>query len=318
VPVSTRADNPLISIVIPVLDEEECIVEFADRARAALREAGARCEIIFVDDGSRDATPELIAALHQADPADRAAWWPNVRVKRIVFTAGLAYARGDAVVTMDGDLQHPAASLPALIETWRAGADVVSTVRRETGASGRLKVLTSRLFYWLMSTIAAVPLLKGGADFRLMDRRVVDYLNGLPERSIFLRGLVPWLGFKQQVVEYDSGRRFAGRSKFSPGRMLRLALNGLFSFSVVPLRMISLLGLFTITLGFLYGIFALYHFLTGQITGPDGWTSLMVVMLLFGGIQLLSLGIVSEYIARVCEEVKHRPRYVVESTSGFE
>ena len=317
-PVESRADSPVISVVIPVLDEEECVVEVADRVRAALREVGARWELIFVDDGSRDATPDRIAALRETDPAVRTIRFTRSFGHQAALAAGLAHARGDAVVTMDVDLQHPPAVLPALIEAWRSGADVVNTVRRETGATRRVKVLTSRLFYWLMSTIAAVPLLKSGADFRLLDRRVVNDLNGLQERFIFLRGLIPWLGFTQQVIEYDSGPRFAGRSKFSPLRMLRLALNGIFSFSVVPLRLISLLGLVTVGFGIGYGIFAVYRFLTDQLTGPSGWTSLMVVILFFGGVQLLSLGIVSEYLARIYEEVKRRPRYVVESTSGFE
>ena len=317
-PIPTRAKSPLISVVIPVLDEEECVVEVADRVRAALREVGVRWELIFVDDGSRDGTPEAIAALRETDPAVTTIRFTRSFGHQAALVAGLAHARGDAVVTMDVDLQHPPAVLPLLIEAWWTGAEVVNTVRRETGASRRVKVLTSRLFYSLMSTIAAVPLLKNGADFRLLDRRVVDDLNDLQERFMFLRGLIPWLGFTQEVVEYDSGPRFAGRSKFSLWRMLHLALNGILSFSVVPLRLISLLGLVTIGVGITYGIYALYHFLTDQLSGPSGWTSLMVVILCFGGVQLLSLGIVSEYLARIYEEVKRRPRYVVESISGFE
>jgi dolichol-phosphate mannosyltransferase len=232
--------------------------------------------------------------------------------------AGLHHAKGDAVVTMDGDLQHPPEFLPKLIEAWREGTDVVGTVRHQTEAEpGGLKGSVSKLFYRLMSTLTSVRVRPAAADFRLLDRRAVDAFNSLEEHFVFMRGLVPWLGFSEVHFDYEVGKRFAGEGKYRLWRMFRLALDGIFSFSVVPLRVISILGLFTTAFGIVFGIFALISFATGRVDGA-GWTSVVVLILIFGGVQLLSLGIVSEYVGRTYEEVKRRPRYVIESLSGID
>ena len=314
----TRPNNPLISIVVPVLDEEGCVDELAQRIDEALSAQAVRHEIVFVDDGSRDHTPDRIAALHRA----------NSRVKSVRFTrsfghqaaliAGLRHARGDAVVTMDADLQHPPEFLPKLIEFWREGNDVVSTVRLHTESEpGGVKESVSKLFYRLMSAIASVPVRPAAADFRLLDRCAVDAINTLDERFVFMRGLVPWLGFSEAHFEYEIGSRFAGKSKYRWWRMFNLALDGIFSFSFAPLRLISVLGLFTTVLGIAFGIYALVPHATGQLDDA-GWTSAIVLILIFGGIQLLSLGIVGEYVGRTYEEVKRRPRYVIESLIGID
>jgi len=309
----TRPDDPLVSIVVPVLDEEACIDNLVHRIRNALGDT-TRYEILFVDDGSRDDTPRRIAEAHQQDKAVRCLRFTRSFGHQAALVAGLAHARGDAVVTMDGDLQHPPESLPLMIDAWKEGADVVHTVRR--GAQRRGKDRSGRLFYRLMRSLTHLPVVPAGADFRLLDRRVVDQFNNLEEHFVFLRGLIPWLGFPAAEIQYDVEPRFAGESKYRVWPMLRLALNGVFSFSVLPLRLITLLGIGTTLLGIVYGVFALVSYLTGRVTGPSGWTSLMVVMLIFGGVQLLSLGVVSEYLGRVYEEVKRRPRYVIESKTG--
>jgi glycosyltransferase involved in cell wall biosynthesis len=313
-----RPGDPLVSIVVPVLDEEGCVGELARRVAEVMRAAGARHELIFVDDGSRDATAERIAALRAADPAVKAIRFTRSFGHQAALAAGLEFARGDVVVSMDGDLQHPPELIPRLLEAWRAGADVVHTVRRRPpGAASSWKEALSRVFYRAMSLLARAPVVPASADFRLLDRCAVDAFNALEERFLYARGLVPWLGFAEQRLEYEVAERFAGRSKYRLWPMLRLGLDGIFSFSVLPLRLISLLGLLTTLFGIAYGIFWLISFAFGRVEG-SGWTSLVVLILVFGGVQLLSLGIVSEYVGRTYEEVKRRPRYVIESLSGIE
>jgi dolichol-phosphate mannosyltransferase len=194
----------------------------------------------------------------------------------------------------------------------------VNTVRQApAGERSGLKEGVSRLFYGIMATLTSVNVTPAAADFRLLDRRAVDAFNSLEERFVFMRGLVPWLGFSETSYDYEVGTRFAGRSKYHLWRMFRLALDGIFSFSVVPLRLIAILGLFTTLFGIAFGIFALVSYVTGRVEFA-GWTSVVVLILIFGGVQLLSLGIVSEYVGRTYEEVKRRPRYVIESLTGIE
>jgi dolichol-phosphate mannosyltransferase len=314
----TRAEDPLISLVVPVLDEEDCVDEFARRARAAAERVGVRYEILFVDDGSRDATPERIARLRESDPDVKTIRFTRSFGHQAALAAGLRYARGDAVVTLDGDLQHPPELLGELLAHWRRGADVVHTLRREAPAErATWKHRFGRLFHRAISLLSAVPMPAGSADFRLLDRVVVDRFNAMDEHFVFVRGLVPWLGFPDARVEYEPGERFAGATKYSPVRMTRLALDGIFSFSVLPLRLITLLGLITTLFGVVFGIFWLVSYLFGRVDASN-FTSLVILILVFGGVQLLSIGIVSEYVGRTYEEVKRRPRYVIDSTGGID
>lgn len=314
---AARPEAPLVSIVVPVLDEEDCVDELARRVREAVTSAGARYEILFVDDGSRDGTPLRIHELRARDEAVRSIRFTRSFGHQSALLAGLRFAKGDAVVTMDGDLQHPPEVLPRLIDAWRAGADVVHAIREDgSRQGGAWKDRSSALFYRVINRLGAVPVPPGGADFRLLDRRALRALNDLPEHFAFLRGLIPWLGFSDAQVAYDAGERFAGRSKYDLRRMLRLALDGIFSFSVVPLRLITLLGILTTLFGVAYGVFALSAHLMGRV--QTGWTSLIVLVLVFGGVQLLSLGIVSEYVGRTYEEAKRRPRYVIDRVEGVD
>jgi glycosyltransferase involved in cell wall biosynthesis len=313
----TRPERPLVSVVVPVLDEAECVAELVRRVREAVEATGCRWEIVFVDDGSRDDTAQRVLALREGDPQVKLVRLTRSFGHQAALAAGLLLATGEVVVTMDGDLQHPPERLPELLEQWRAGADVVHTVRLgHTPTGGMLKDGTSRFFYRLMGMLSGLPMVPGGADFRLLDRRAVDAFNALPEHFVFVRGLVPWLGFAEARVEYAAERRGGGEAKFDFHRMIRLALDGIFSFSVAPLRFITLLGLGTTLFGVVFGIFSLVAWFLGNVEGR-GWTSIVVLILVFGGVQLLSLGIVSEYVGRVYEEVKRRPRYVVESLHGL-
>jgi glycosyltransferase involved in cell wall biosynthesis len=315
---SSRPIDPLVSLVVPVLNEEGCIEEFVRRARAACELAEVRYEIIFVDDGSGDQTPALIESVQKTDRCVRTVRFTRSFGHQAALSAGLSFAVGDAVVTMDGDLQHPPEFIVELVAAWREGADVVYTDRKAAeGGRHSLKARMSNAFYLALSRLTSLPAEASSADFRLMDRRAVEGFNQLAEHFVFVRGLVPWLGFRSTKIEYTVEGRFAGETKFTPRRMARLALDGIFSFSVVPLRLITLVGMFTVAIGTVYGIFALGSFFLGRFD-DTGWTSIIVLILMFGGVQLMSLGIVSEYIGRIYEEVKGRPRYIVESKSGFD
>lgn len=313
---SERHPDPLVSIVAPVLDEEGCVGEFVTRTRRVLRDSARRFEILLVDDGSRDATPARIAEHRLQDPSVKSIRFTRSFGHQSAIAAGLRFARGDVVVTMDGDLQHPPELIPRLLERWRKGYDVVYAVRG-TGSRADWKELLGRGFYRLMSALTSTPPVLRGADFRLMDRKAVDAFNALEERFILVRGLIPWLGFSSSILEYEPEPRFAGQSKFTLRSMVRLALDGIFSFSILPLRIITILGLCTTAFGILFGIFGLVSYLLGRV-GDPGWTSIVGLILIFGGGQLFSIGILSEYVGRVYEEVKGRPRYVIESTRGID
>jgi glycosyltransferase involved in cell wall biosynthesis len=318
---TVSADRPadaLLSFVVPVLDEEGCIDEFARRAREAARDAGVRYEILFVDDGSTDSTPARIAALRDQDPAIKTIRLTRSFGHQAALVAGLRHACGDAVVTLDGDLQHPPECVPQLVAAWRDGADVVNTGRKPPpGRRQTNKDRISKLFYRVLSWMTAVPVVATSADFRLLDRKAVDAFNSLDEHFLFVRGLIPWLGFRDAFVEYELEERFAGQSKYDLRRQFRLGLDAIFSFSVIPLRLISMLGLATTLFGVAFGVFWLVSYFLGRVEGSGG-TSIIILILIFGGVQLLSLGIVSEYVGRTYEEVKRRPRYVVRSTDGIE
>ena len=316
--IAERPADPLLSFVVPVLDEEGCVDELVRRVRAAARSARVRYEILFVDDGSRDGTAERIAAQRANDPCVKTIRLTRSFGHQAALVAGLRHADGDAVVTMDGDLQHPPECVPALVEAWRAGADVVNTGRRPPpGHRVSGKDHASRLFYRFLSWMTAVPVVATSADFRLLDRKAVDAFNALDEHFLFVRGLIPWMGFPDAFVPYELEERFAGESKYDLRRQLRLGLDAVFSFSVIPLRLISMLGLATTLFGVAFGVFWLVSYFLGRVEGSGG-TSIVILILIFGGVQLLSLGIVSEYVGRTYEEVKRRPRYVIAATDGIE
>jgi len=304
-----RPDRPLLSIVVPCFNEEGCIDEMARRLHEALDPLDCDWEAVFVDDGSTDATAALLQDLAARDEHVGFVSFSRNFGHQMALLAGMSRARGDAVISLDGDLQHPPELIPTLVAHWRDGFDVVYTVR-EANEGHALKELVSAGFYRVLRRLTGVDIPTGGADFRLLDRVVSDALLACEERFVFVRGLVPWLGFRRKAVPYTARERYAGSTKYVFARMLRFALDGVFSFSIVPLRMISILGGVTVALGILFGVYSIaMHFFTESTV--SGWTSLVVLVLVFSGTQLLSLGILSEYVGRIYEEVKRRPRYIV-------
>ncbi|RMD81423.1 MAG: glycosyltransferase [Candidatus Dadabacteria bacterium] len=303
----------MLSIVVPVFNERPCVVPLVERIEAALAPLGADYEILFVDDGSTDGTLEEIEAV--ASRNERVLYLSFSRNfgHQIALYAGIDHARGDAIVTLDGDLQHPPELIPTLVEHWRRGYDVVYTVRTDNRGHA-VKEFFSRVYYWLLRKLTGVEVPTGGADFRLIDRTVADALRACDERFVFIRGLIPWLGFRRKAVAYQAEPRFHGRTKYVVRKMIAFALDGVFSFSIVPLRVISLLGVGTTLLGLVYGAYTLWVRLFSD-RAVSGWASLVVIVLVFSGTQLISLGILSEYVGRIYEEVKHRPRYVIARAS---
>lgn len=304
-----RPTRPLLSIVVPCFNEEGCVHEMARRLHLALDSLDCEWDAVFVDDGSSDGTAQCLANLAASDPRIGFVSFSRNFGHQMALLAGMSKTQGDAVVSLDGDLQHPPELIPTLYQHWLDGYDVVYTVR-EDNEGHALKEFVSARFYKLLRKLTGVDIPTGGADFRLLDRVVTDALLSCEERFVFVRGLVPWLGFPRIAVPYAARERFAGSTKYVFARMLRFALDGVFSFSTVPLRFISLLGAATVVLGVLYGFYSIGVRLFTD-SAVSGWTSLVVLVLVFSGTQLLSLGILSEYVGRIYEEVKRRPRYVI-------
>ena len=299
----------MLSVVAPIYNEEATLEELHRRLAAALAPLGPH-EIVLVDDGSRDRSWEVMERL-----ADGDAHVHLVRLSRnfghqAAITAGLDAARGDAVVTMDGDLQDPPELIPSLVERWREGYDVVYAVREARAGEARWRLGAISVFYKLLRRIAGHEIPENVGDFRLLSRRVVEALAAMPERARFLRGMTSWVGFRQTGVPYQRDARFAGESKYSPTKLMRLALDGITSFSTVPMQIVTWLGLLSIAFCVVVLAWTIgTRLFTDQ--APQGWTSLLAVVLLLGGVQMLSLGIIGQYIARIFDEAKGRPLYFV-------
>lgn len=299
-----------ISIVVPVYNEEENIKHFYQAVCAVMEASPYAFELIFVDDGSADKSREIIAALEQSDERVQGMFLARNFGHQLALTCGLDYAEGDAVITMDGDMQHPPELLPVLLQKWEAGFDVVQTIRQTTEGVSWLKKLTSKGYYKLLNKLSDVHIHEGGSDFRLMDKRVVQVFRRYREHARFIRGMVSAMGYRQAYIEFVAPKRFAGSSKFSPRKMLHFALDGIMSYSKTPLRF----GLYG---GFISGFICLLlmlHVLFIKFFTDDavpGWATITVSLLFFCGVQLSILGIIGEYIGRIFEEVKQRPLYLV-------
>lgn len=300
-----------LSVVIPVFNEEEMVPTLHWRLTSVLERAGVSYEVVLVDDGSRDRSWELMCALAEQDPH-----YVLIRLSRnfghqIAITAGVDHARGEAVAIMDADLQDPPEVLLEMLNRWRSGADVVYGRRRQRQGETRFKLATASIFYRLMRKLTTVEVPADTGDFRLMSRRAVEALKKLGERNRFVRGMVAWVGYRQEEVLYDRAARQAGETKFPLRKMLRFAADAIFSFSFAPLRIATLFGLVVSGLSFVYAVYAVLS----KIFGWDvvqGWASLMVAILFLGGVQLVSLGILGEYLGRVYDEVKGRPLYLAQ------
>jgi polyisoprenyl-phosphate glycosyltransferase len=312
-------DTPLLSIVVPVKNEQESIVEFVTRVSMVLNEvAGGRgWEILFIDDGSTDATLGSIIAANSRDPRVRGLSLSRNFGKEAALSAGLDHARGDAVVPMDVDLQDPPEVLAEMVARWRAGSDVVYGVRRNRSSDALPKRLTADLYYRAHNKLSADRIPEHAGDFRLLDRKVVDVICSLPERNRFMKGLFAWAGFNQSAVEYDRAERVTGTTKFNYWKLWTLAIDGITSASTVPLRLWSYVGAAVALVAITYaGVIAGRTVLFGGQV--PGYASLLVSILFLGGIQLLSLGVLGEYVGRILIETKQRPIYVINSRIGMD
>ena len=299
-----------ISFVVPVYNEEENIHEFYRRVTEVMAPLSYDYELLFVDDGSRDGTSRLIRELAAADSHVQGYLFSRNFGHQLALTCGLDHATGDAVISMDGDLQHPPEMIPQLIAKWEEGYEIVQTIREATEDATAFKNITSRLYYKLINTMSEVRITPGGSDFRLMDRKAVDALNTYRERARFIRGIVNNLGFRYTTISFVAPPRFAGHSKFSLIKMLRFALDGITGFSRVPLRLAFYAGLICGTGSLLFLLHVLYVKYISNDAVP-GWSTLAAAQFFLGGVELMGIGIVGEYVGRIFDEVKHRPLYIV-------
>lgn len=305
------------SVVIPVYNEAEVLPLCCCRTTQVLEGMGEPYEIIFVDDGSSDASPMLLRELRAKDTRVKFVSFSRNFGHQIAITAGLDYSTGQAVVVMDADLQDPPEVIPRLVEQWRKGYDIVFAVREERRGEGLLKRMTAALFYRLLRRLTATEIPVDTGDFRLMSRRAVEALKALRERNRFVRGLACWIGFRQTRVTFARAVRHAGETKYPLAKMLRFALDGLTSFSYAPIRLATYLGFTASGISLIYIVYAFWLKLSTSRT-VLGWTSIIVAVFFVGGIQLITLGIIGEYIGRIYEEVKQRPLYLVDEAVGFE
>ncbi len=297
----------LLSVVTPMLDEQDCAERFYERVRDALQ--GLPFELVIVDDGSRDGTPEVLERIAAADPRVRVLTLSRNFGHQTAITAGLDHARGDAIVMIDADLQDPPEVIHDLVERWRSGADVVYAVRRHREGETRFKLATARLFYRFIAKLSQIELTENSGDFRLLDRRALDAVLAMRERNRYLRGMTVWVGFTQAAVEYDRDARAAGATKFSLKKMVRFSLDAVASFSHMPLQVATLVGFVFAALAFLSIPIAIAMRIAGEFV--PGVTTVVIAVLLLGGIQLIAIGVIGEYVGRIYDEVKRRPLYLV-------
>jgi dolichol-phosphate mannosyltransferase len=309
--------RPTISVILPVYNERETLLELKARLTPILDEqVSGSFEVLFVDDGSRDGSDLIIDGFHDHDPRFKAIHFSRNFGHQAALQAGLDAASGDAVALMDADLQDPPELLEQFIERWRQGYDVVYAVRKKR-KEAFWKRAAYAVFYRTMKVISEIDVPLDAGDFCLMDRRVVDTLVSLRERNRFLRGLRSWVGFRQIGVEYERDSRHAGEPKYTLRKLVGLALSGYIGFSAAPLRMATWFGLIAALTGFLVALWAVYTKLAG-IYSPRGWTSTIAIIMFIGGVQLLMLGVIGEYLSRVYDEVRRRPLYIVRSRAGID
>ncbi|MDX1664185.1 MAG: glycosyltransferase family 2 protein [Candidatus Promineifilaceae bacterium] len=312
-------EKPTISILAPVYNEEPVLPELYERVREVMDEVEESWELILVDDGSRDRSAAVIAELHEQDPRVRGISFSRNFGFQIAVTAGLDHSRGDAIILTDADLQDPPEVYPEMIARWREGYDVVYGVRGEREGETWFKLLTAKLFYRLIHRITDIDIPLDTGDFRLMDRRVVNAIRRMPERNRFLRGMVPWVGYRQTGVVYRRRPRYAGASKYSGLRqMLPFAVDAITSFSYLPLQLATYMGFGLAALSGLAIVLVVALRLLVQSEPLSGQATTLVTVLFLGGVQLISLGIIGEYLGRIYDEVKERPLYLVDRAWGID
>jgi polyisoprenyl-phosphate glycosyltransferase len=297
----------LLSVVAPVFDEQELVEEFVRRVRAAV--ADYTFELIIVNDGSSDATPALLDRIAAEDTRVRVVHLSRNFGHQAALTAGLEHAVGDVVVMIDADLQDPPELIPRMVERWEQGSDVVYAVREQRAGETAFKLATASWFYKLFKRLAQVDLEPNSGDFRLLDRHALDALLAMTERSRFLRGMTVWVGFSQSAIQYERSARHAGETKYTLRKMLRFSLDAIASFSHLPLQLATYVGLLSASLAFVaIPVVIALHFVGSYL---PGFGAITILILLIGGIQLIALGVIGEYVGRIYDEVKHRPLYIV-------
>ena len=319
--VKTDTSNPLVSVAFPVFNEAENLETLHAEVTQALEMTGLAFELIFVDNGSTDASLSIIKRLSETDPRVEFVSLSRNFGHQGALLAGISHAQGEAVITMDADLQHPSALLPEMVRLWQEGFEVVFTRKRRYPVHG-MRLRQVKLFYWLMSKWSGLHLSFGQSDFRLLDRKVFEVFLRMPEARKFLRGLVEWVGFRQTGLEYDPLPRHAGESKFPFRALVSFAVDGIISFSLLPLRWSLGLGFIVASMSFVYGIamvvMGLLNYAGMSVPLPPGWATLVVSILFLSGIQLIAIGMLGEYVGRIFEQTKGRPEFIVRAASVSE
>jgi len=303
-----------ITIIVPCYNEEDVVEETVRRLANVADQVPWQSEFLFIDDGSRDKTLPLLERLHLADQRISIVSFTRNFGHQAAVSAGLHFAKGDAAVIIDADLQDPPEIIPDMVEKWKeSDARIVFGRRRKRKGESLLKTGTARAFYRVLNRLSEIPLPLNTGDFRLLDRMVIDAFNALPERNKYIRGLFPWLGYKAVPLEYDRDARYSGTTKYPLGKMLKLAGDGMFSFSRKPLRIATFIGIVNIVVSLALVVYVFVAYFSKSIMTVPGWASTLLVIVFFSGIQLVSMGLLGAYIGRIFDEVKGRPEYVVEA-----
>ncbi|RYE19595.1 MAG: glycosyltransferase, partial [Sphingobacteriales bacterium] len=305
---------PYISVIVPIYNEEKNIINLYNRVTDVLRQLGQPFELVFINDGSRDNSIEIIKGLAETDASIKYINFSRNFGHQIAVSAGLDHTRGQMVVIIDADLQDPPELIIDLYNKMQQGYDVVYARRRKREGESFMKLLTAKAFYRILSNITSVDIPVDTGDFRIMSNKIVQVLRQMPERNKYLRGQISWAGFKQTFIEYDRAERAEGETGYTYRKMLRFALDGITSFSDFPLKLASVLGFLVSGIAFFVMIYALYSKFVLEDT-VEGWTSLIISVLFLGGIQLLTIGIIGEYIGRISHNVRNRPLYIVSDTN---
>jgi glycosyltransferase involved in cell wall biosynthesis len=307
----------ICSVVVPLYNEEDVLAETYRRLTEVMENSGYEYEIIFVNDGSRDNTSILLSEICDKDSRVKLLGFSRNFGHQIAITAGMDFSSGQCVVAIDGDLQDPPELIPDMIQKWKEGYDVVYGKRVSRKGESFFKKFTAAMFYRFLSSMTDVNIPVDTGDFRLIDRKVCDALKLVNERNRYIRGLVSWLGFKQTAIEFERDERFAGETKYPFKKMLKLALDGITTFSYKPLKLASYVGTFISIASFLYLIYVVAQRIFFPETVQPGWASTLAVSLFFNGITLLMLGIIGEYIGRIYDEAKNRPLYIIKETRNL-
>jgi dolichol-phosphate mannosyltransferase len=314
-----NVEKQKISLVIPMYDEEEVARQCYERVKKCLVSiTDYEHEIIFINDGSKDDTFTILSEIAKNDPTVKVISFSRNFGHQASVVAGLQHISGEAIVILDADLQDPPELIPEMLSLWEQGYQVIYGKRKARKGESRFKLLTAKMFYETLTRLSDVDIPKDTGDFRLVDRKVVDAISEMPEHNKFLRGLFSWVGYKQIPFEYERQERLAGKTKYPLKKMIKLASDGIISFSRKPLKLVGLLGIVSVGISFLILVYALisYFFKLNELS--SGWTSLMVAITFFAGAQLISLWVISEYIGRIYDEAKQRPEYIIEKTINLD